>query len=195
MYNERHKILPLLPTTTADINNNGVWAQTTIGEPLLLADGDTNWRILIFTTHKNLTLQREQRHKQVSMQSCSAPTTTCQWPGRCMAPCAWRPWRSPHQHPNTSIHRLRHLLLGWKQPTSMEPLPNRRSKNNQPFGRLAQLAEETPTAPTSQHLQLDQATQTRRSNQRHENDTIYSRRKAGSKEEKIQRDWPQTYRT
>ena len=55
MYNERHKILPPLPTTTEDININGVWAQTTIGEPFLLADDDTNGRILIFTTHKNLT--------------------------------------------------------------------------------------------------------------------------------------------
>ena len=42
------------------------------------------------------------------------------------------------------------------------------------------------TTHTSQYL--DQATQTRRSNQRHENDTIRSRRKAGPEEEKIQRD-------
>ena len=54
MYNERHKILPPLPTATAYININGVWAQTTSGEPFLLADDDTNRRILIFTTHKNL---------------------------------------------------------------------------------------------------------------------------------------------
>ena len=39
---------------------------------------------------------------------------------------------------------------------------------------------------TSQYL--DQTTQTRRSNQRHENDTIRNRRKAGPEEEKIQRD-------
>ena len=54
MYNERHRILPPLPTTTAYININGGWAQTTSGEPFLLADDDTNRRILIFTTHKNL---------------------------------------------------------------------------------------------------------------------------------------------
>jgi hypothetical protein len=54
MYNERHKILPPLPSTTAYININGIWAQTTSGEPFLLADDDTNRRILIFTTPKNL---------------------------------------------------------------------------------------------------------------------------------------------
>jgi hypothetical protein len=68
----------------------------------------------------------------------SPPTTTCQWPRRCMVLCAWRSWRSRYQHSNTSIHRLHHLLLGWKQQASMEPLPNRRSKNYQPLGRLAQ---------------------------------------------------------
>ena len=56
MYNKHKKTLPVLPKTVDEININGIWAQTTKGDPFLLADDNTVGRMLIFSTQKNLTL-------------------------------------------------------------------------------------------------------------------------------------------
>lgn len=55
MYNKRKKTLPVLPKTADDINIDGIWTQTTKGDPFLLVDDNTVGRMLIFSTHKNLT--------------------------------------------------------------------------------------------------------------------------------------------
>ncbi|CAG2215508.1 unnamed protein product [Mytilus edulis] len=54
LYNERHKLIPALPTTVEDITVDGEWAQTTTGQPFLLADDNTNGRMLVFSTQENL---------------------------------------------------------------------------------------------------------------------------------------------
>ena len=55
MYNKRKKTLPVLSKTVDEININGIWAQTSKGDPFLLADDNTAGRMLIFSTQNNLT--------------------------------------------------------------------------------------------------------------------------------------------
>ncbi|CAC5374706.1 unnamed protein product [Mytilus coruscus] len=52
LYNERHKTLPALPTSVADITVDGEWTETITGQPFLLADDNTNGRMLVFSTQK-----------------------------------------------------------------------------------------------------------------------------------------------
>lgn len=54
-YNQRHKTLPALPTSLADLQLQGEWTETTTGQQFLLADDNTNGRILLFSTQQNLT--------------------------------------------------------------------------------------------------------------------------------------------
>ncbi|VDI07548.1 Hypothetical predicted protein [Mytilus galloprovincialis] len=54
LYNERHQLIPALPTTVEDITVHGELAQTTTGQPFLLADDSTNRRMLVFSTQENL---------------------------------------------------------------------------------------------------------------------------------------------
>ncbi|XP_071132952.1 uncharacterized protein [Mytilus edulis] len=55
MYNKRKKNLPVLPKTVDQINIDGIWTRTTKGDPFLQADDNTEGRMLIFSTQKNLT--------------------------------------------------------------------------------------------------------------------------------------------
>ncbi|KAL5010473.1 hypothetical protein ScPMuIL_012778 [Solemya velum] len=53
--NQRLKTLPALPTSLADLQLQGEWTETTTGQQFLLADDNTNGRILLFSTQQNLT--------------------------------------------------------------------------------------------------------------------------------------------
>ncbi|CAC5375503.1 unnamed protein product [Mytilus coruscus] len=55
LYHQRHKTLPALPTSAAEIVLEGEWTQTTNAQPFLLSDDNTHGRILIFSTRENLT--------------------------------------------------------------------------------------------------------------------------------------------
>jgi hypothetical protein len=54
-YNERAKIIPILPATRSDIILEGQWTLTTANQRFLLADDGNAERMLIFSSQKNLT--------------------------------------------------------------------------------------------------------------------------------------------
>ena len=54
-YNERAKIIPILPATRSDIILEGQWTLTTANQRFLIADDGNDERILIFSTQQNLT--------------------------------------------------------------------------------------------------------------------------------------------
>ncbi len=55
LYRARRKQTPKLPTTTADIQLDGKWTQTTTGERFLLFDDTQGPRIIAFASTDNLT--------------------------------------------------------------------------------------------------------------------------------------------
>lgn len=55
LYRARRKQTPKLPTTTADIQLDGKWTQTTTGERFLLIDDTQGPRIIAFASTENLT--------------------------------------------------------------------------------------------------------------------------------------------
>jgi hypothetical protein len=54
-YNERVKIIPILPATRSDIILEGQWTLTAANQRFLIADDGNDERILIFSTQQNLT--------------------------------------------------------------------------------------------------------------------------------------------
>lgn len=60
----QHKIIPLAnPTSLGDLEIPEKFTQTINGQPFLLYDsGPSNYRILLFSTHKNLDLMAQSIH-------------------------------------------------------------------------------------------------------------------------------------
>ena len=112
-----------------------------------------------------------------------------------MAQHTWRHRTSWQRTRHNIVHRLCDIVLGWRTPIFMEPLPDRGTPHHQPPWRLAQQDQEESSPCSSKHLPDHRITTEYRGSYRMHHHPVRSRRSSPTKETQIEIDRYQTSTT
>ena len=136
------------------------------------------------------SLQRKRRQPPASSKDCSLTTTSAQHDRGLLVQRTRRHRRHRHQHCNSLLHSLRYWVYR-RQPNHY----TRGTQNYKPSRRLARQTQETSESSASEHLQHNTVTQTWRSHQRMQTDSVPNRGETCGEEEEVQRYRQQTSNT